>query len=238
MDGFSSIGAMHRDRARHGRSHLRRCGFNLAGVGLADRAVSSLLFHVHMLQHALLMMIGPPLIWLGWPLLPLLLGLPKPVRAWFLPLAHDRGLRRVFRFLSHPIAAVGCLVGSTLFWHAPAVYDMAQRSAAWHYLEHACFFGAALVFWHSVVRPFPSRPAWSEWLLIPCLLMADIQNTILSAVFVFSDRVLYPYYLEVPRLAGWSAIDDQAAAGVIMWVPGSIAFLVPLFWIGIELLHR
>jgi ferredoxin len=29
-------------------------------------------------------------------------------------------------------------------------------------------------------------------------------------------------------------LDDQATAGVIMWVPGSVAFLVPLFWLAIS----
>ena len=63
-----------------------------------------------------------------------------------------------------------------------------------------------------------------------------MSNTVLSALLTFSDRVLYPYYAEVPRLAGLSALDDQAAAGVVMWVPGSVAFLLPLFGIGVQLL--
>ena len=40
----------------------------------------------------------------------------------------------------------------------------------------------------------------------------------------------------MPRLAGLSALDDQSAAGVLMWVPGSLAFLLPLFGIGVQLL--
>src|SRR5262249_34363100 len=48
-------------------------------------------------------------------------------------------------------------------------------------------------------------------------------------------RPLYPYYAEVPKLGG-TALDDQAAAGVIMWVPGTLAFLLPLFVIGVRLL--
>jgi ferredoxin len=34
-----------------------------------------------------------------------------------------------------------------------------------------------------------------------------------------------------------SALDDQRVAGVLMWVPGSVAFLLPMFWIGIRLLY-
>src|SRR4029453_6845953 len=46
----------------------------------------------------------------------------------------------------------------------------------------------------------------------------------------------YPYYLSVPRLGGISALGDQSAAGVLMWVPGSIAFLLLFLEIGIRLL--
>src|SRR5262249_52305695 len=40
----------------------------------------------------------------------------------------------------------------------------------------------------------------------------------------------------MPPLAG-SALDDQSAAGVLMWVPGSIAYLVPLGVIGVRLMY-
>src|SRR5437764_1280005 len=86
--------------------------------------------------------------------------------------------------------------------------------------------GPVLAFWYPVVRPYPSRPRWSEWLLLPYLLLADVQNTILSALLTFSDRVLYPYYAEMPRVGGLSALEDQSAAGVLMWVPGSLVFLL------------
>src|SRR5207248_10093220 len=106
------------------------------------------------------------------------------------------------------------------------------------YLQHACFLGTGLLFWYPVVRPYPSpKKHWSDWLLLPYLLLADVQNTVLSALLTFSDHVLYPHYLQVPRLGGLSALEDQAAAGVIMWVPGSLVFLGPLFWIGTRLLY-
>ena len=40
-----------------------------------------------MVQHLLLMMVAPPLFWLGSPLFPMLRGLPEPVRTyWVAPL--------------------------------------------------------------------------------------------------------------------------------------------------------
>ncbi len=216
----------------------------LGGLAAIDLALASpvepfadLLLQVHMVQHLLLMMAAPPLLWLGAPLFPLLRGSPRPVRiVWLAPWLSAPPLRRIFGRLTHPLTALVLFVAATWVWHAPPVYDLALRSSGWHYLEHACFLGAALVFWYPIVRPYPARPRWSPWLLLPCLFLADLSNTALAALLTFSDRLLYPYYAEVPRLAGLSPLEDQSAAGVIMWVPGSMAFLVPLFGIGVQLL--
>jgi cytochrome c oxidase assembly factor CtaG len=216
----------------------------LGGLAAIDLALASpiepfadLLLQVHMVQHLLLMMVAPPLLWLGAPLFPLLRGLPRPVRMfWVAPWLSAPPLRRLLGRLTHPLTALVLFVAATWFWHAPPVYDRALRSSGWHYLQHACFLGTALVFWYPIVRPYPARPRWSPWLLLPCLFLADLSNTALAALLTFSDRLLYPYYAEVPRLAGISPLDDQSAAGVVMWVPGSAAFLLPLFGIGVQLL--
>ena len=230
-----------RDPARwHGGRPVAFLG-GLAAIYLALASplepFAGLLLQVHMVQHLLLMMAAPPLLWLGTPLFPLLRGLPRSVRMfWVAPLLSAPPLRRFFGRLTHPLAALALFVAATWVWHAPPVYDLALRSNGWHYLQHACFLGTALVFWYPIVRPYPARPRWSPWLLLPCLFLADLSNTALSALLTFSNRLLYPYYAEMPRLAGLSPLDDQSAAGVIMWVPGSVAFLLPLFSIGVRLL--
>jgi cytochrome c oxidase assembly factor CtaG len=226
------------------RWHGGRPAAFLGGLAAIDLALASpvepfadLLLQVHMVQHLLLMMAAPPLLWLGAPLLPLLRGLPRPVRIfWVAPWLFAPPLRQIFGRLTHPLTALVLFVAATWVWHAPPVYDLALRSNDWHYLEHACFLGTALVFWYPIVRPYPARPRWSPWLLLPCLFLADLSNTALAALLTFSNRLLYPYYAEVPRLAGLSPLDDQSAAGVVMWVPGSAAFLLPLFGIGVKLL--
>ncbi|HSX78458.1 MAG TPA: hypothetical protein VLQ80_07815 [Candidatus Saccharimonadia bacterium] len=40
------------------------------------------------------------------------------------------------------------------------------------------------------MQPWPSRPRWPRWAMILYLLLADIQNTTLSAALVFSERIL------------------------------------------------
>jgi cytochrome c oxidase assembly factor CtaG/ferredoxin len=226
------------------RWHAGRLGAFLAGLAALYLALASpiepfasLLLSVHMLQHLLLMMVVPPLIWLGWPLFPLIRGLPEPVRTyWIVPLLRWRPLRRFFAWLTRPIVAWTLYVATTWLWHLPPCYQLGLTNDNWHVAQHACFIASALLFWYPVVRPYPSRPRWSKWLLFPYLLLADVQNTVLAAWFAFSPQVIYSYYSEVPRLDGLSAIGDQRIAGVLMWVPGSIAFLVPLFWLGVAYL--
>lgn len=200
-------------------------------------SLATLLLQVHMIQHLLLMMLAPPLLWLGEPLVPLLRGLPVPVRRyWIAPLLRWRPLRAVLARLTQPVPAWLLLTLATWLWHLPPLYGLALREPLVHHIEHACFLLAGLVFWWPVIEPFPGRLAWSRWLLVPYLILADLQNTALSAWLTFSDRVLYPHYESMPRLGDISVLQDQATAGIIMWVPGSLAYLLPLAWIGPRLL--
>jgi cytochrome c oxidase assembly factor CtaG len=206
-------------------------------LGSPVEPFSALLLQVHMTQHLLLMMAAPPLLWLGEPLIPLLRGLPLPVRKyWAAPVFRSRSVRRVCEFLTRPGPALILYTAATWTWHLPSLYELALRSGGWHYVQHVCFLTAGLLFWYPVVRPFPARPRWSSWLLFPYLILADVQNTVFSALLTFSNHVLYPYYEEMPRPNGLSALDDQSVAGVAMWVPGSVAYLLPLFVIGVRTL--
>ena len=72
--------------------------------------------------------------------------------------------------------------------------------------------------------------------MIPYLVLAELQNTALAAILTFSDRVIYPAYEVVPRLWDVSALEDQSIAGVIMWVPGSVPFLVAVLWLVITVI--
>jgi cytochrome c oxidase assembly factor CtaG len=195
-------------------------------------ALGGHVLQAHMVQHVLLLMLAPPLIWLGAPLLPLLHGLPR--RLWGTSIGHlvvSLVRSPSGQWFVYPAVTWVLFVGNTWAWHTPALYGYALASEGWHYAQHAGFLATALVFWWPVVQLWPSRPPVSSWAIVLYLILADLQNTILSAWLVFSERLVYPAYEVVPRLWQISAIDDQAAAGAIMWVPGSIAFLLPVVWI-------
>ena len=200
---------------------------------------NSFILTAHMLQHMLLMMVAPPLILLGAPLVPMVRGLPVfAAREFAGPFLNWSVAGRVGSALTHPVIAL-LLMGVAMFaWHTPALYELALRSAAWHQTEHACFFLTSIIFWWPVVQPWPSRAQWPRWAMVPYLLIADLQNTALSAILTFSDRVLYPSYSGVPRLFGLSAMEDQIAAGAMMWVVGSLAFVVPAVVIAVQCLSK
>jgi len=63
-----------------------------------------------------------------------------------------------------------------------------------------------------------------------------VVNTALSAFLVFSGHVLYSTYRDGPRIWGISALTDQTAAGVIMWVPGSVAYLLPAVALAMQMI--
>jgi cytochrome c oxidase assembly factor CtaG/ferredoxin len=200
-------------------------------------AFAGWLLTVHMIQHLLLMMVAPPLLLYGAPYLPLLSGLPRGfAQDGVGPFLASPAWRRVGRSVTHPVFCWSAFVFTNIAWHLPPMYELALHSAAWHQVEHLCFLSTAVLFWWPVIQPRPFISPWPRWTVVPYLFLGDFQNTALSAFLTFSDRVLYPTYQTAPRISGLSALDDQAAAGALMWVVGSVFFLVPVGLITIEVL--
>jgi cytochrome c oxidase assembly factor CtaG/ferredoxin len=200
-------------------------------------AFAGWLLTVHMIQHLLLMMVAPPLILYGAPYLPLLFGLPREfLKDGVGPFLTSPALRRVGRLVTHPIFCWSVFIFTNIGWHAPPMYELALRSATWHRIEHFCFLTTALLLWWPIIQPWPWVARVPRWTIIPYLFLADFQNTALSALLMFYERVLYPSYETAPRITSMTALEDQAAAGAIMWVAGSIFFLIPIGLITIEVL--
>jgi cytochrome c oxidase assembly factor CtaG len=223
-----------------------RAGCFFAGLATIWLAIASpldvlgnWLLLAHMVQHLVLMSVAPPLLLLGSPTVPLLRGLPRRwVRDGLGPLFSSRTVHAIARFLMHPATGWIAMNVAYLGWHVPAAYELALRSPGWHEVEHACFFFTSLLFWWTVLQPWPSRARWSRWAVVPYLVTADLVNTALSAFLAFSSSVLYPTYAAAPRIFGLSAMQDQAAAGAFMWVVGSAIYLVPAIGITLSLLSR
>ena len=223
-----------------------RLGTFLLGLAMIWLAIASpldgfadALLSAHMVEHLLLMSFAPPLLLLGYPVVPLLRGFPRGVTVHILgPLIRIRALRHLGHILITPLFAWLAMNLVFLGWHVPAAYDFALEHEHWHEFEHVCFLGTSILFWWPVIQPWPTRENVAGWLMLLYLVMADIVNTVLSAFLAFCDRPVYPYYFRNPNAFGISPLSDQRAGAVVMWVVGSVIFLVPAIAVTIRLLQR
>lgn len=190
--------------------------------------LSSYLLSVHMVQHLLLMMLAPVLLLVANPLPFALWGLPQALRRWTgKQLARGSRLRRVLSPVLTPgliwIAMVIVLVG----WHDPRAYEATLRSELWHDLEHLSFFTAAMLFWWQVTGAGPRlRGSMSTGLRIAYLLIMVPVTMAVGIGISMSAEPIYLNYQTVPRVIGLSVMDDQRLAGAIMWIPGSMMFIL------------
>ena len=58
------------------------------------------------------------------------------------------------------------------------------------------------------------------------LFLATLPCDVLSGLLVFSDRVAYPMYLDMPRMGGLTPLEDQQCAAALMWTCVTVIFLV------------
>lgn len=234
--------AIRRTRPRYFNSSRLLCF--LSGMLILWLAIASpidgfadVLLSAHMVQHFLLMSAVPPLILLGAPVVPLLRGLPRwVVRRSLGPLIAVQWTRSIGGFLTAPVVA--WLVFNVVFlaWHLPKAYDFALSHESVHDFEHICFLVTALFFWYVVLHPWPSRVHSNSWTILLYLLSADIVNTALSAFLAFCNRPIYQFYITGPNPFHISALADQVAGGVIMWVLNSTVFLVPAMLLTVRLM--
>ncbi|MCE9618878.1 MAG: cytochrome c oxidase assembly protein [Planctomycetes bacterium] len=202
-------------------------------------AMASWLLSAHMTQHFLLTMIAPPLLLLGWPMSPLLAGLPRWMsRDGLGPLLAWPRVQKFGRGLTHPVTGWLAMVLLTWGWHLPVMYQLALEVPALHIVEHACFLWGGLLFWWCVVEPYPWRNPWPRWAIPVYLLSADMANTIVAAVLAFASGAIYPWYEATAPTFGVTALADQQAAAAIMWIPGQLVYLVPAAVIMFNTLSR
>ncbi len=207
-------------------------------IGSPLDAFADVLLSAHMIEHLILMSVVPPLVLLGLPVVPLLRGLPRVVRINIAgPLLRFRPLR----FLGHQLVRLRfawlAMNLTFLIWHIPAAYDFALDHERWHDFEHICFLGTSLLFWWCIVRPWPSAQRQHNWSILLYLILADFVNSALSAFLAFCNRPVYPYYSVHPNPFGIQPLSDQVLGAVVMWVFGSIAFLIPAAGIAFTLLQ-
>jgi putative membrane protein len=164
----------------------------------------------HMTQHMLLMVVIAPLWVLSHPLPQLVAAAGRLSRVLWGPM---------LTLARHPLVCAWLHAAVIWFWHMPVFYMAAVDNPWWHALEHVCFLATAGLFWWAVLRGTARRAPW----MLLALLFTLMHTGFLGAVLSFAGR---PLYGEARDLA------DQQLAGLIMWVPGAIPYLLATAWAG------
>jgi putative membrane protein len=186
-------------------------------------------FSVHMVQHLMLTLVAAPLLLLSNSMPVLLWALPRNDRATVGRLVGQPGpVRTVLRWLTHPLVAWWLFVGTQWLWHMPLGYDWALENRWAHYLEHVSFFVTAVLFWWPVIGSAPLRSTLGYPARLAYTFLAWLPNSLLGAGITLSHGVLYPYYIAAGATNGYDPLVDQQLAGLIMWVPGDVLFLIIL----------
>ena len=190
--------------------------------------LSQYLFSVHMVQHMLLIMFAPPLLWLANPMPVFLWALPRPQRRhWGLGIfGPQAAFRRYLKALTTRKIAWMAFIAIYIGWHDPNLYSLALAYPRLHDVQHLTYFAAAMLYWWHVTNAgprihgrfsFPSRLVY--------LLSAVPVNMVTGLAIAFAKVPMYAYYRTVPRYFSLSVLDDQRLAGMVMWIFGNMMLI-------------
>jgi putative membrane protein len=199
-------------------------------------ALGGVLFSAHMAQHELLMTVAAPLLVMGRPLIPFVWALPPQRRRTTGQWTSARSFALPWRVLTHPASAFFIHAAAIWVWHLPSLYDATVTSEAMHAAQHASFVGTALLFWWAVLHPSLARGGTAASI---SLLFGTLLHTgALGAVLTLTSRLIYSAYATTTGPWGLTPIEDQQAGGLIMWVPGGLAYVVAALALVVRLLRE
>ena len=192
--------------------------------------LSGQLFLMHMIQHLLIAMFAPPL---------LLIADPMPILMWGLPLGMRKEIGRIFLskkapFRSALITLTQPAIAWFLFflflwgWHDGNAYNATLRYSWVHDLEHLTFFWSAMLLWWHITGAGPVLHKRFSYIGRIAFTLACVPaNMIAGVVIALADNVIYTYYETIPfRTWGLSVLEDQRIGGAIMWIPGSMMYVI------------
>jgi putative membrane protein len=186
--------------------------------------LGSRLFSAHMVQHEVLMLVAAPL---------LVLGRPLAAWAWAFTPAGRRNLGRWLRVrwwsgtwsvLTDPLAAWALHALALWAWHIPDLFEAALRSPWVHVLQHASFLFSALLFWWAVLGADVRSRKDSGYAMV-YLFTTMLHTGALGALLTLAPTPWYPSYAAATGALGLDPVEDQQLGGLVMWVPGGLAYL-------------
>ena len=162
-------------------------------------ALSAALFAARIGHHLVLVAVAAPL---------LALAFRERVEGWL-----SRGL---------PVVQLAALhVMLFWVWHAPGPYAAAYWHHGVYWLMELSLLGSALLFW---LACFDRRAGLG--VVVPAIIGVMAQMGLLGALLAFARSPLYAAHEVTTWPWGLSPLEDQQLAGLVMWVPGALPYLL------------
>ncbi|HWC64654.1 MAG TPA: cytochrome c oxidase assembly protein, partial [Thermoanaerobaculia bacterium] len=121
-----------------------------------------------------------------------------------------------------PVAAWIAFALALWVWHVPSLYQAALRSETVHAAEHATFLAAALLYWSAVLAGARGRAGVGGE--AASLFGTAFHGGLLGALMTIAPTLWYPAYGR--GVSATAALEDQQLAGLWMWVPAGLVFVV------------
>jgi cytochrome c oxidase assembly factor CtaG len=176
------------------------------------------LFSVHMLQHVLVGDLAP---------LCLLAGVNGPLLQ---PLLAVLPVSRL-RVLANPLVALPLWAANLYLWHLPFLYEAAVEHSLVHALEHVAFFSAGIVMWLPVLETLPAPEWFGTGAKLAYIVGVRLVETVLGNVFLWAGDPVYGVYDRGDEFLGVSPAADQALAGGVMLIVGSLVTMTAIAWL-------
>jgi putative membrane protein len=209
-----------------------------------------ILFTMHMVQMALLLLLIPPL---------LIMGIPAYIWRAFISLPV---IKPLFNFFTKPMLAL-ILFGMVFsFYHLPMVFDFVKQDVWIHGTVNVVLFTSAIFYWWPVVNNLEGMHKFHGLSKLAYLFGLSVLMTPACALIIFSGTPFYATYTDgeawlqamalcVPagtlsqlNLSGpelfstMSAIEDQRTGGITMKILQELVFTVFLWLVFYEWLRN
>lgn len=111
-------------------------------------------------------------------------------------------------------------------WHVPDVYAAAIGPAALYWTMQASLLLTGFLLWRRILAPTTNTGT-----AILALLATATQMGMLGALLTFSPAPLYAAHFLTTEPFGISPLEDQQLAGLLMWVPAALPYLMAALFI-------
>jgi putative membrane protein len=221
-------GSYYEKHSKGEKASFRQRLFFVLGIGIGILSLlvpmevfgDNFVFTVHMIQHLLFSLVVPPLLILGTP-------------SWlFKQIFTHHYVERIVTCLTIPFVASLIFNGNLWLWHAPPLFQAMMANDLLHVFVNVLYIVTGLLFWWPLLNPLLDEGhTLSLGGKLAYLFFSDMPMMLLGAGMIFS-RPLYSMTMIMTYPTGSSIMQmpivgsDQQLGGLLMWIVGSIYFIV------------